>query len=335
MNSSQPPAAPSEPSPNASELAAGVRHCLLTGKVPALSPALAANEDVAAIFEYLGTMQKSLTIMAQGLYSPAVPLRGYTGGILKSLQSDFRHLIWKAQQIAAGDFSQQIDFMGEISDAFNTMAKELEKAHTNLEDQKRHLARLSDNLRQEIDARITVEQDLRREERRMRKLASIDPLTGIANRRYFFQLAAREIDRSRRSGQVCCLAMTDLDHFKTLNDTYGHKFGDKALRRVAKLITSSVRAYDVAGRYGGDEFILLFPGTEMPEARATLERLSLAIAESDISPPDMVPPVSISCGLTRIIVEGDGDVPMDDAIARADKALYIAKQQGRNCIAEA
>lgn len=335
MNTPQSSVTPTETSSDASELAAGVRHCLLTGKVPDLSPALTVNEDTLAIFDYLRTMQKSLTIMAQGLYSPAVPLRGYTGGILKSLQSDFRHLIWKAQQIAAGDFSQQIDFMGEMSEAFNTMARELEKAHTSLEDQKRHLARLSENLRQEIDARIMVEQDLRREERRMRKLASIDPLTGIANRRYFFQLAAREIDRSRRSGQSCCLAMTDLDHFKTLNDTYGHKFGDKALRRVAKFISNSIRAYDLAGRYGGDEFILLFPGTEIPEARATLERLSRAIAGSDISPPDMAPPVSISCGLTRILVEGDGDAPIDEAIARADKALYIAKQQGRGCIVEA
>ena len=326
--------ASSQLSADALELAAGVRHCLLTGKQPELSPELSANADVRAIFDYLGTMQKSLTILAQGLYSPSVPLKGYTGGILKRLQSDFRHLIWKAQQIAAGDFSQQIDFMGEMSEAFNTMATELEKAHTSLEEQKRHLARLSENLRQEIDARITVEQDLRREERRMRKLASIDPLTGIANRRYFFQLSSREIDRSRRSGQPCCLAMTDLDHFKTLNDTYGHKFGDKALRRVAKLITASIRTYDVAGRYGGDEFILLFPGTAKPEARATLERLSRAIAESDISPPGMSPPISISCGLNQIIMESEGDTPMDEAIARADKALYVAKKQGRNCIAE-
>ncbi len=325
---SSPPA--SEALAGASELRDALWHCLLTGRRPDLPPHLEADGQITALFDYLMVLQKALSSLSRGNCSTPVQLKGYTAGVVKMLQSNFRHLIWKAGLIASGDFSQRIDFMGELSDAFNTMGIELAEAHAKLEAQKEHLASLSEDLNREIAVRIAAEHDLRREEQRLRKLASIDPLTGIANRRHFFYLAKKELDRSRRSGQPCCLAMTDLDNFKKLNDNYGHKYGDTALRRIAKILTSGIRAYDIVGRYGGDEFILLFSGADKGEACGTLQRLIRAIAEAGISPPDMNPPVAISCGLTEVDTQGEGENTLHNAILRADAAMYSAKQQGGN-----
>ncbi len=304
--------------------------CLNTGKYDPLPDEFADNVLLRKILDDLVQTLHSLSLLARGELSTPVPLKGYVGGTLKSLQSNLRHVIWKARQIAAGDFSQQIDFMGDISDVFNAMGRELEQAQTQLQAQKENLARITENLRAEIAARTVIEAKLRRKELRLQKLAAEDPLTGIANRRNFFMLARREIERMRRVGRPICLAMLDIDHFKELNDTFGHRQGDNALRQLTKLITRAIRPYDIAGRYGGDEFTILLPETTGETACAVLERLRISVVESHAGNPKKVPALTISAGVSAIDTSLSAAKALDLAVSLADRALYQSKLKGRN-----
>ena len=228
--------------------------------------------------------------------------------------------------------------MGEISESFSVMGKTLQAALSRLEEQKQDLTDLSENLRREVEARAAMERDLRNEQARLQKLASTDPLTGIANRRQFFQVAMRELERMRRTKSPACLAMLDIDHFKALNDALGHSAGDKALRQIVQIITGMVRPYDVVARYGGDEFIFLFPEISPHQAHALLERLRDTVEKATISAGEGNPNITVSIGLTALQVEKKiTSRTLDRAIKRADDALYMAKEQSRNhiCIHEA
>lgn len=288
-------------------------------------------EGFDEILRYIRDAQEQLSDLARGNSGKPVPLEGHTGELLKELQGNLRHVIRKARRLTVGDFACEAGCMGEVSEAFEVMGRTLQAALVRLEQQKQDLTDLSESLRREIDARAVVEKDLRREQARLQKLASTDPLTGIANRRQFFQTAIRELERIRRTKSHACLAMLDIDHFKALNDTLGHGAGDKALRRIAKIITSSIRLYDLVGRYGGDEFIFLFPEIVREDAYALLERLRDSVEKSKISAGKNNPNITVSIGLTELIVDkAVTSGTLDQAIKRADDALYKAKNSSRN-----
>lgn len=288
------------------------------------------------MLRYLSEIQTHLVHIARGEISTATPLQGYTGNILKQLQANLHQVINNAHRLTVGDFSGHAGDMGEISESLETMGKALQSALLRLEQQKKDLTELSENLRREIDARIAVEENLRCEQLRLQKLASTDPLTGLANRRYFFQLALREFERIRRTGSHASLAMLDIDHFKELNDSLGHAAGDKALTLIAKLISGVIRPYDIVGRYGGDEFIFLFPETSSEMTHVILERLRAAVEKANISAGKGYPNITVSIGLTELRTDlACGNAALDQAIIRADEALYKAKDISRNhiCIA--
>ena len=166
-----------------------------------------------------------------------------------------------------------------------------------------------------------VERELRDSRRRLRFLANIDMLTRVPNRRYFGELAQRTFDKER-PGSVSVL-MFDIDHFKQINDRLGHAAGDRALRLVARCMHDTLRAQDVAGRQGGDEFALILPRTTVDEAMAVAGRI-VARAQAMAKEEDM-PHVSLSFG---VVQAADGET-VHDALRRADQALYEAKRQGR------
>jgi len=153
-----------------------------------------------------------------------------------------------------------------------------------------------------------------------------DPLTGVGTRRLLDERLAAECVRAARYNRPLCLAIVDVDHFKTVNDQLGHDVGDKLLRQVAKLIIQQKRRSDVVARYGGDEFVLLMPETSMENAVAVMERMRTAMA--DIVPGGDVA-VTLSCGVAEQVSneqESGGDL-----FRRADLALFEAKRAGRNC----
>ena len=160
-------------------------------------------------------------------------------------------------------------------------------------------------------------------------MATTDPLTGCFNRRYWFDLALRETERSQRFNTPLAIIMTDLDHFKAVNDTYGHLVGDVVLMTVAKRLAENIRSVDVLGRYGGEEFSILLPGAALKEAQRIAERLRRSVAKSAVETEERDIPLTISLGVTCLRPGADA-VTITDLIEKADKALYNAKQQGRN-----
>ena len=160
------------------------------------------------------------------------------------------------------------------------------------------------------------------------RLATTDPLTGVFNRRTFIELAEQELARTRRAGTPLALMMLDLDHFKRVNDTYGHLTGDEVLVSFTRLIRDCVRRGDLIVRYGGEEFCVLLPGTPLSAATALAERIRATTASSALTAKPFK--VTVSIGLTAFT--GDAVTALGDLLARADEALYRAKGEGRNCV---
>jgi diguanylate cyclase len=167
-----------------------------------------------------------------------------------------------------------------------------------------------------------TEQALRAKHRKLRFLADIDVLTRVPNRRRFHELAALSIASSRPGATV--VMMLDIDHFKHINDLYGHASGDEALRQVAHCVRKTLREQDVAGRLGGDEFSLVLPDTDAADAITLAARIVALLGERQAE--SSMARVSLSFG----IVQMKANETMDEALRRADQALYEAKRQGRS-----
>ena len=167
-----------------------------------------------------------------------------------------------------------------------------------------------------------TEHALRAKHRKLRFLADMDVLTRVPNRRRFHELAALSVAASRPGASV--VMMLDIDHFKHINDRYGHASGDEALRQVAHCVRKSLREQDVAGRLGGDEFSLVLPDTEANDAITLAGRIVALLSERQAE--SIQPRVSLSFG----IVQMNPNETVDAALRRADQALYEAKRQGRS-----
>jgi len=163
----------------------------------------------------------------------------------------------------------------------------------------------------------------------LEKKAYLDPLTGIFNRGYFFEKANYHAGEGFLAQELFCLIMFDLDHFKSVNDTYGHAGGDLVLREVAALAKNLLRKTDVLGRYGGEEFCISMPGTELPEAVAKAEEIRRAIETHTFEFEGKAIPVTASFGVAEARYDTDGET-VEHIVKRADAHLYDAKKQGRN-----
>jgi diguanylate cyclase len=160
------------------------------------------------------------------------------------------------------------------------------------------------------------------------RLATTDAMTGTWNRRHIDALLASELQRKARIGGELCIALVDLDHFKSINDRFGHLVGDTVLTRVAQAMSAQLRSVDPLGRFGGEEFLVVLPGTPMNHARACAERLRSSVAGMNVL-PDLEARVTISIGLAECLPGESADALLN----RADRALYRAKREGRNRVA--
>jgi diguanylate cyclase (GGDEF)-like protein len=154
-------------------------------------------------------------------------------------------------------------------------------------------------------------------------LAVTDGLTGLQNRRRFFEIAELEFARAKRSGRALAIVMIDIDHFKVINDTHGHATADAVLTGVGAACTNALRSYDVLARYGGDELVALLPDTDLDAAAETASRLQDAVLLAGL-------PVPVTLSLGVATDEGCADLPT--TLHRADAALYAAKESGRDCV---
>ena len=175
-------------------------------------------------------------------------------------------------------------------------------------------------------------QGLKNAQDKLSELASVDSLTGIFNRRFLLARVSEERDKMRRKTRDIkpghmCFVMADIDHFKKVNDTHGHLAGDEVLREVSGRLRKALRSYDLIGRYGGEEFLVMLPNTDLESALKLANRMHQAVAETPIMCHGVRQTVTISVGVADSL---SPDEEISHAINRADEALYEAKNSGRN-----
>ncbi len=156
-----------------------------------------------------------------------------------------------------------------------------------------------------------------------------DPLTGLHNRRYFTSVTPRELARCRRARMPISLLMVDADHFKSINDRFGHLVGDEVLRALGSILASSFRSEDVVCRFGGEEFVVLMPSVDQESAWARAEALRKKVAETRVSASVEQLRLTVSVGVA--VGDADSETP-EQLVSRADEAVYQAKSRGRNAI---
>jgi diguanylate cyclase (GGDEF)-like protein/PAS domain S-box-containing protein len=168
-------------------------------------------------------------------------------------------------------------------------------------------------------------------ESELREMAATDFLTGLANRRHFLDRLEQEQSRIHRlDGHCASVLMLDSDHFKRVNDTFGHATGDHVLQHLAELIQHGLRNMDTVGRVGGEEFAVILPGADLTAAELFAERLRKKVAETPMTQEDIAIPLTVSIGVAGMKTS---DAKADDALVRADRALFRAKECGRNRVA--
>lgn len=210
----------------------------------------------------------------------------------------------------------RIQALAQAQQSLRTAAEELEQR---VQERTAELTLANETLQHEIKVRTQMQEELQR-------LAATDTLTGLRNRRAVSAFTEMEIKRAERYGDALSLIMFDIDHFKRINDTFGHLVGDEVLILVAKLISERIRASEVLARWGGEEFILILPQTDMENAVHLAGELR-TLMQAYVFPHVGI--VTASFGVTQF---SPGD-SMDNLLHRADIALYRAKENGRNRVA--
>ncbi len=214
------------------------------------------------------------------------------------------------------DIEERQDEIGRFTGIFESMARYVSertrKLEATVEERTRHL-------NQEIARRQELEEELR-------ALASVDGLTGIANRRHFLELCEKELSRAQRYNHPLALMMMDVDHFKRVNDTYGHAAGDEVLKQLAATCAANLRGPDILGRLGGEEFAVAMPECGIEAAGHAAERLRQRLAKIEV--PSEQGAISFTISIGVIVLKSGEDLTA--ALDRADKAMYAAKQGGRN-----
>lgn len=299
-----------EGSPPSAELAGRVVRAVEEAlKLPHPAPAdealLRDVEGLDSLLEEIAALREFSLAMARGELDYGARHRGVVIGALKGLQANLRHLTWQAQRIASGDLDVRVNFLGQFSEAFNSMTEQLKGT---LREKDRLAARYKD-------------------------LSDHDPLTGLYNRSAFQEEAARlltdELFRERSSA----LIMSDIDHFKRINDSFGHQCGDEVLRRVSGLYRAGLRQEDIVCRHGGEEFLILAPGISAGVARGIAQRLGDAVREMRIVWEGSPVAVTASFGVCALPPLGQDGFTLRflrEHVQIADLNLYRAKHGGRD-----
>lgn len=213
----------------------------------------------------------------------------------------------------------------EYSVSFVRDISERKRQEEELLEAKRALEATNNMLKRAVRRAQRLNQQLRAAQKILEQQATSDPLTGTCNRRAVLERLDAELIRSERTGLPCGLGLVDVDHFKKLNDSYGHLAGDEVLREVAGRIAATLRPYDVVGRYGGEEFLLLLSGADSEEVYAILERVRRAVSDCPVQTEGQELWVTVSAGGAS-----GRRGPARDLIRAADQALYEAKRTKRN-----
>lgn len=238
-----------------------------------------------------------LRALAKGDLDTSPPPKNHLISPFKELHANLRHLVWQTEQVAGGDLNQRVDFLGTFSTAFNSMVESL--------------------------------REKRRVEERLQQMAITDELTGIFNRRHLIERMELEFYSAYRYDVPVSVVMIDIDHFKAINDHYGHQVGDRALTEVARKVRGCLRKSDILGRYGGEEFAAVLPHTRQQDAMTVGENMRVRVEGLRLEDVHDLR-VTISGGVAGI--PDCSPTSLDDLVRMADSALYQAKTGGRNTV---
>jgi two-component system, cell cycle response regulator len=257
------------------------------------------QQEMNAQLAYAISLRRKTLLGAGFVFAVGLGIAATVGmALARSVLTPLRGLERGAERFGAGDLSSRVqpighDELAQLAGTFNTMADKLAQSQALL-----------------------------------RELSTHDSLTGLVNYRELHRLLTDEAERSRRYGRPFSLLMLDVDHFKGINDTYGHLAGDKALRALAALIRGEVRPTDVGARYGGEEFVLVLPETAGPGAMTLAERLRARVAGHALAvTAEHTISMTVSIGVASY---PDGANSVQKLLSAADQALYAAKSAGRN-----
>lgn len=302
-------------------------------KSPPVPARFASVDSLQKLYNNLISLKDFLCAVSNGDLSKQVVLKGYIGGVLKTLQANLRHMTWQTKMIASGDFTQRVEFMGEFSHSFNAMVMQLDQTLKEIVSKKTELSKANKDLLKENNIRKQTEAALRKSKEELRLLAITDSLTGLYNRRHFNKLAEDEIIRVLRYSRPLSVMMFDIDFFKRINDTFGHTAGDAVLKMVATITKEIVRTNDIPARYGGEEFIVLVPETTVRGVATVAERLRRGIEDITVQTEKGPITTTASFGVSDFL-EKTKLMPQErilsEFIANADRAMYASKNAGRN-----
>jgi len=295
------------------------------------------------------TLGDALRAQRLGLEQELKELSGFLTGIsrrVEELRTNLRHsgyshdhtirsstVFQNAMQTHVDHIKERLVEEQELNDLKSFVTEELLKLEDTVGDHVKAESERHQNARAHVVETLRRLTELESEVSKLRSdfdeqqsLSMIDPLTGVYNRLGYMEGIAREYARLKRHGGSLSVVVFDLDHFKSINDQFGHATGDKVLTSVAALLRKHVRGVDLICRYGGEEFVLVMPETDLEGAVTVAEKLRTVIAASQFRFKDTPVPVTMSCGIASF----RGEDTIDDVFERADRALYCAKNQGRN-----
>jgi len=260
---------------------------------PALPSALTNDPKYKELLTQIKDIRALSASLRNGELEHTVASRGFVLSNIKTVQTNMRQLAWQAKQITEGDYPQKVEFLGEFSETFSEMTQ-----------------RLLDTTAQLIS------------------LANVDTLTKVANRLAMNRFLAFAFAEAQSNDADLCVLMLDIDHFKEVNDTFGHSAGDQVLVEVAQRIQSQTRQTDFLARYGGEEFVVVLPETSMEIAHRVCDRILKCVRATPVMCEDSVSiSVTISIGVSRLQPE---DKDSAQILSRSDVALYEAKRTGRD-----
>lgn len=223
----------------------------------------------------------------------------------------------------------------ELLEIFDLPVRELKPYSQILEEANRELQKLTLNyaqllqkLKEEKARAEALAQKLKEANQKLMEMAITDGLTGVFNRRYFQERLAEEVNRFKRYHGSLSVIILDIDHFKKINDTYGHLFGDEVLKKLGAILKAETRKCDLVARYGGEEFVLLLPSTDLKGATRLAERLRQKVEETEFSCGNQKVKVTISLGVASM--SSPSEKTEKELLSVADKALYYSKHKGRN-----
>ncbi|MDR0710000.1 MAG: GGDEF domain-containing protein [Spirochaetaceae bacterium] len=306
--------------------------------MPDIPDELAEIPALQAIHREIGAIREILDSFSKGVLSLKISGRGTVFACLKTLQSQLKNLMRRMQMAGKGDLSQQTDYPGELTNAFNSMVVKLNGTLCDLRKKEETLLIMTRNLQNEVTLRSSAVEALQESELRFRHLASHDSLTGILNRRSFMEHASRKLQFVTEYDTPRCIAIMDIDHFKNFNDSYGHVNGDEALKHVVAVVSEGLRKYDFLCRYGGEEFVFFLGNANLETGFRVAERLRKALENTPVNIDVGPVQVTASFGVAPLIrselpAQATDQETIDFirmVIDRADRALYKAKRSGRN-----